>query len=71
MRTSRRLVLACEGLAQPGEGGFSVIVVIVVIAVIVVIKKRLVGVIDLAIFLRQNPKTEYFLFLLTPCQLKK
>jgi hypothetical protein len=68
VRTSRRLVLACEGLAQPGEGGFSVIVVI---AVIVVIKKRLVGVIDLAIFLRQNPKTEYFLFLLTPCQLKK
>jgi hypothetical protein len=67
VRTSRRLVLACEGLA-PGEGGFSVIVVIVVI---VVIKKRLVGVIDLAIFLRQNPKTEYFLFLLTPCQLKK
>jgi hypothetical protein len=34
VRTSRRLVLACEGLAQPGEGGFSVIVVIVVIVVI-------------------------------------
>jgi hypothetical protein len=52
---------------QARQGGFSVIVVI---AVIVVIKKRLVGVIDLAIFLRQNPKTEYFLSL-TPCQLKK